>query len=104
MSAPDCDYLHVELWHQSERVLVPGDTIEPGRWGRTVLASGEHHPFFFREVLLELWRVSQTQVRQSRLDCTFAFVWCLARGEHVLGRKPISQKPKVFHAEGRSAN
>ncbi len=61
------------MWHQSELILADGDTISPGRWGATILATGESHPFFFREQFLELWRVSHTQVQVSRLACSFAF-------------------------------
>lgn len=63
----------VTLWHQSERLLDVDAVVESGRWGRTVLAAGQDHRFFFREQLLELWRVSQTHVAVSRFACTFAF-------------------------------
>lgn len=36
------------------------------------MAQGKDHPFFFREHLLELWRVRHTDVAVSRLNCTFA--------------------------------
>lgn len=61
------------LWHQSEQLLDVNEVVEAGRWGRTVLAAGQHHRFFFREQLLELWRVSESHVAVSRLACTYAF-------------------------------
>lgn len=61
------------LFHQSERLLGVGETVQPGRWGTTILAAGQAHQFFFREQFLELWRTTQTDVQVSRLACTFAF-------------------------------
>ena len=61
-----------KLFHVREHALPLGSLIEPGRWGRTVLAQGTVHPFFFREHLLEVWRVRHTSVGVSRFSCIFA--------------------------------
>ncbi len=61
------------LWHVREDRLALGTVIGPGRWGQIVTAGGQQHPFFFREQLLELYRLSQTDVPISRLACSFAF-------------------------------
>lgn len=63
----------LNLFHVREAPLDQGATIAPGRWGAIVLAHGKEHPFFFREHLLEMWRVLKTNVRVSRLNCAFAF-------------------------------
>jgi hypothetical protein len=62
-----------DLWHRREEVLEPGAVITPGRWGAIVTTTGQNHPHFFREQLLELWRVTYTSVAVSRLTCSFAF-------------------------------
>jgi hypothetical protein len=63
-----------ELLHRREELLEPGAVITPGRWGSlVVIDKGGDHPLFFREQLLELWRVAYTQVPVSRLNCTYAF-------------------------------
>jgi hypothetical protein len=53
--------------------LEAGDIVTAGRWGATVLSRGQTHPFYYRELLLELWRVSNTQVSVSRLTGIFGF-------------------------------
>ncbi len=63
----------MDLWHTREEILDPEARIEPGRWGSTVIAGGKQHQYFYREHLLELWRVTQTTVPVSRLACTFTF-------------------------------
>ena len=70
----------VDLWHVREPDLGPGDTIEPGRWGRIVLGLGAYgfdtpggHPQYFREVALETYRLSQTNSPVSSLRCCFAY-------------------------------
>jgi len=62
-----------EFFHVHERRLAPGELIQPGRWGKTVQRWGGKHPFFFREHLLEVWRIHHTKVAVSRMTCTFAF-------------------------------
>lgn len=61
-----------DLYHVRETPLDVGSLIQPGRWGEIVLNRGKDHPFFFREHLLELWRLLRTDVQVSRLNCTFA--------------------------------
>jgi len=63
----------MDLWHVSEEQLPTGAIIRPGRWGSAVLAQGKNHPFFYRELLLELWRIQQSEAPVSRLACCFAF-------------------------------
>jgi hypothetical protein len=60
------------LFHVREEQLTVGAQILPGRWGSIILSQGKQHPFFFREHLLEIWRVQNTYVGVSRLDCAFA--------------------------------
>lgn len=62
----------IELFHVREGHLDPGSIIQPGRWGFIVIAEGKSHPFFFREHLLEIWRLLRTNVQVSRLACCFA--------------------------------
>ena len=64
---------HDNLFHVREAPLKPGSLIEPGRWGATILRQGQEHPFFFREHLLETWRLLRTTDQVSRLSCTFAY-------------------------------
>jgi hypothetical protein len=68
------------LWHVREPDLNVGDIVEPGRWGRIVIQSGAYgedqragSPHFFREHLLELFRVTSTEAPASRLACAFAY-------------------------------
>lgn len=75
MSAPT-----LRLWHVREPGPTVGDVIQPGRWGRIVVQSGAYaldqpngSPHFFREQLLELFRVTRTHVPISRLACAFAY-------------------------------
>lgn len=62
------------VWHVTDRTSLDiGSRIEPGHWGRTVLALGQRHPHFYRELLLELWRREKSRIKVSRLDCVFVF-------------------------------
>ena len=68
------------LWHVRFDDRTVGEIVEPGQWGRIVTMSGAYgtdqptgSPFHFREHLLELFRVTQTDVAVSRLACAFAF-------------------------------
>jgi len=63
----------MDLWHVSELDLAEGDSIPPGRWGEILLTNGQSEPFFFRELLLDLWRRTRTGVHVSRLACAFAY-------------------------------
>jgi len=78
------------LFHVREERLPSGTLIQPGRWGATVLKGGKDHPFFFREHLLEIWRVEKTNVGVSRFFCTFAY-----EGEQQ-AREYASQSEFVF--------
>lgn len=60
------------LFHTREEQLNAGDLIEPGRWGGNILKAGQLHPFFYREHLLETWRVMRKSA-VSRFKCAFAF-------------------------------
>jgi hypothetical protein len=87
--------VNADLWHVCEKTLHPGDVISPGRWGSIILAQGQSHRFFFREHLLELWRVKETAVPVSRLNCCFAFedhaeavAWA-EEGEHIYPVVPV---------------
>ena len=62
-----------DFFHVHERRLAHGELIHSGRWGQTVQSWGGKHPFFFREHLLEVWRIHHTKVGVSRLTCAFAF-------------------------------
>lgn len=61
------------MWHVREALVDRGELIAPGRWGEIITARGQSHPFFYREQLLELYRVTETKVPVSRLACAFAF-------------------------------
>jgi hypothetical protein len=63
----------MDLWHIRNEEMAPGSVVPPGRWGSVILAVGAAHSHFFRECLLELWRVTRTQVLVSRLNCAFVF-------------------------------
>jgi len=63
----------MQLFHVSERLLTPGDTIPPGRWGALINHHGVQHPFFFREMMLENWRVQNTDISVSRFNCAYGF-------------------------------
>jgi hypothetical protein len=84
------------LYHVREEVLPVGSLILPGRWGSTVLAHGERHPFFFREHLLEVWRKQFTKVAVSRFNCTFAYDSLAHAREHA---KDASYIYKVVPAD-----
>lgn len=76
------------LWHIREDRLPVGAIIPPGRWGSIVLRAGaERHPLFHRELLMELWRLTQTKVQVSRLTC--AFTW--ADRDYALTRVKTNQ-------------
>jgi hypothetical protein len=84
------------LFHQSDRLFEVGAVVEPGRWGSTVLQAGQAHHHFFRELFLELWRISQTDVAVSRLECAFAFEdrhaaigWASGSQSHCYEVEPI---------------
>lgn len=63
-----------DLWRVSERLLLPGELIEPGRWGTTIATWDRRHPFFERECVLESCRTQDhAEILVSRLSCTFAF-------------------------------
>lgn len=94
------------LWHVREEILTPGMVIEPGRWGRTIIATGAKHPHFYREHFLELWRCSQTQVPVSRLACAFAYEdrnaaveFARDDGLHVYEVEPVDHEDKPFRAD-----
>lgn len=61
------------LFHLREELLAPSDLILPGRWGTTVLRTGGNHSHYFRELLLEHYRRTLTEIPVSRLSCTYAW-------------------------------
>ncbi len=63
----------MRLWHVTERELAPGDRIQPGRWGRKVLAAGISHPLYFKEHLVEHVRATEFPHHVSRWSCAYAF-------------------------------
>jgi len=52
---------------------MPGDIMNPGRWGSIIRGCGEQHPLWNREQLLEKIRNEYFPDKPSRLDCIFAF-------------------------------
>lgn len=70
------------LWHVSEVSLDIGDIVQSGWFGRGVIATGgmaDKEPlprlilFFFRECMLEHFRVTRAPSAVSRLECAYAF-------------------------------
>lgn len=69
-----------EYWHVREPNLDVGGLVLPGRWGSVVLGQGAYgqdtpagHAHFYRELFLELFRVSHTSVPVSRLNCAYVY-------------------------------
>src|SRR5439155_23700019 len=93
--------------HVSEAILTPGVETAPGRWGQISMGDGAHHPHFYSEYLLELWRRTQTAVAVSRLACAFAYeareeAIGFARGErglHVYEVEPTDTQDEGFRAD-----
>jgi hypothetical protein len=63
-----------QYWHLSGARLAPGAVIEPGNFGRIVMAIGKTHPHFHREMAIEYARVAKFASRPSRLTSAFGFV------------------------------
>lgn len=62
------------LWHRSRALYEPGDIIQPGNWGRTLLGFGVGHGFFLRDYVLERIRTQEYLDKPSRLNATFGYV------------------------------
>ena len=71
----------VNLWHAREPGLSQGDVISSGRWGQLEIQKGAYRwpdqPGgswnFYKEHLLELFRISSSDSQVSRLNCVFTF-------------------------------
>lgn len=95
-----------------EREFNAGDVIPAGRWGSTVLKTGEKHLQYHREKLMESIRVSIYPDKPSRLTSNFAFPtlkfadhYFQSRWDHgerrlyVYQVVPIIERPKTHIAE-----
>src|SRR6266849_715121 len=60
-------YWRSALW------LAPGEIIQPGNWGKVILAFGARHPRFYAEYLFERIRQAEFAARPSRMRAAFAF-------------------------------
>jgi hypothetical protein len=61
------------LWHIPKVALSVGEVVRPGRFGHVVVTQGAPGPYFFRESMLELVRMTRTSSPVSRFNCAFAF-------------------------------
>jgi hypothetical protein len=68
------------LWHNSEHVHANGSIIAPGGYGSGIIAFGDESTAypggksqFYRENLFEYVRVTRSNARVSRFNCSFAF-------------------------------
>jgi hypothetical protein len=62
------------LYHPSGIVLRRGSIIEPGNFGRIILATGPHHTQWIREHALEEARVKNHADKPARFAAAFTFV------------------------------
>ena len=89
------------LWNRSRALLEPGDLIQPGNWGRTVLGFGTAHNFYLREYVIENIRAREYPDKPSRLKSSFAYVaeGCAMRSfqDHGLYRVEVVDESQVIH-------
>jgi hypothetical protein len=64
----------VTFFHLAGIQLAPGSIIEPGNWGRIILATGPQHPEYQREFALENARLAKCPHKPSRLKAAFISV------------------------------
>jgi hypothetical protein len=64
----------VPLFHSSPVKLAPDSIILPGNFGRIIKHTGNSHPLWQREMLLERIRATSYPTKPSRLDACFACV------------------------------
>lgn len=62
---------NMPLYHCSHLNLVAGDIVEPGNWGKEILKTGLAHPAWYREIILEAFRLQYFPTKPSRLHSTF---------------------------------
>lgn len=62
----------MSLYHCTHLQLNSGDTIKRGNWGRIILETGDTHPSWYRESILERIRCERYPEKPSRFDCCFA--------------------------------
>jgi hypothetical protein len=64
----------VNFFHLAGIQLAPGSIVEPGNWGRIILATGPQHPEYQREIALENARLAKYPHKPSRLKAAFTSV------------------------------
>lgn len=81
MSAP------TSYFHLSGGLLGAGSTIEPGNYGRVVMAAGNQHSDYYREMALEDARVHRFSDFPSRMSAAFGFA-AVEEAREFRGRIP----------------
>ena len=68
------------LYHMGTAGMMVGDIVRSGEFGQSLMGSGalhpcqpNGHPDYFREYLMEIYRLGANSSAISRLACTFAF-------------------------------